>query len=47
MSKELKCAHCGFDIFNHVPVTWMSCLAALSGEITVYREKIEEDKAAK
>lgn len=36
--KELKCSHCGQNILDHVEITFIGCLSALSGEIEVYRE---------
>lgn len=39
MVEIVKCSHCGLDILNHVRITWIACLSALSGEIEVYRER--------
>jgi len=36
------CASCGLDILTHVKITWISCLASLSGEIEVYRQANKE-----
>lgn len=40
--KEIKCSHCGLNILDHVKITFISCLAGLSGEIEVYREHNKE-----
>ena len=42
--KRTICVHCGNEIQSHKFVMIVSCLAFLSGEIEVYRKKIEEDK---
>lgn len=35
---NVTCAHCGQDIPDHVKITFIGCLSALSGEIEVYRD---------
>ena len=48
MTKDLvKCSHCGLNVIDHVPITWMSCLSALSGEIEVYRKENKKEKTGK
>lgn len=44
LSKHAICANCGCEIQSHKFVMFVSCLAFLSGEIEVYRKKIDEDK---
>jgi len=44
MSEYVRCAKCGCEIQSHNHVMFVSCLAFLSGEIEVYRKKIEDDK---
>ncbi len=42
MSDSTKCSSCGLEILDHVKITFITCLASLSGEIEVYREHNKE-----
>jgi len=44
MSVHTRCAKCGSEIQSHNYIMSVSCLAFLSGEIEVYRKKIEDDR---
>lgn len=46
-SDLVLCSHCGLSVIDHVPITWMACLSALSGEIEVYRKNLKKEKTGK